>query len=554
MEVSIVNANINQADTGLCIGSAAVLTADSLAGNTFLWSTSETSASIAVAPTVSSSYSVQVSDGIGTCSDSVTVLVSDMQLSMATQDVSCAGGSDGTVTVTPTNGLGAYSYTWNTLDSVAGLTGLPAAVYSVTVLDSLGCSASDSAVITEPGLIVLNAFVNNVLCNGDLAGSIDLTVAGGTTPYLYSWLSGQTTEDLNGLAAGTYAVQVTDINGCQDSLTATIGEPPALTVIPVVTNAPCGGATGNNGAIDLTVSGGTLAYTYVWGHGPTTEDLTLLSGGTYDVMVIDGNGCQDSLSVTVLQPSALMLSSVVVDVICYGYADGRVDLTVSGGSMPYVYSWDNGEATEDILSLLAGVYIVTVTDSNMCTAILVDTVDQPAQIMTGLISGNAAPVEFSTETYSVVQNAGSTYQWIVDGGTIQTGNGTIQISVLWGNSGLPLHQVAVYEIDDNGCIGDTVYLPVTVSFVPGFSENVILNTLTVYPNPVQHMVIVEFRQTLDHGLLVINAADGKLIYRETISDAKTIAADMSPFADGLYFLEVTDDDGGRVVRRFVVGK
>ncbi|MBL4578209.1 MAG: hypothetical protein JKX74_07015, partial [Flavobacteriales bacterium] len=217
VEVSIVNANINQADTGLCIGSAAVLTADSVAGNTFLWSTSETSASIMVAPTVSSSYSVQVSDGIGTCSDSVTVLVSDMQLSMATQDVSCAGGSDGTVTVTSANGLGAYSYTWNTLDSVAGLTGLPAAIYWVTVLDSLGCSASDSAVITEPGLIVLNAFVNNVLCNGDLAGSIDLTVAGGTIPYLYSWLSGQTTEDLNGLAAGTYAVQVTDINGCQDS-------------------------------------------------------------------------------------------------------------------------------------------------------------------------------------------------------------------------------------------------------------------------------------------------------------------------------------------------
>ena len=133
-----------------------------------------------------------------------------------------------------------------------------------------------------------------------------------------------------------------------------------------LTDVSCFG--GSDGSLDLTAFGGTVPYTYLWSNAATTEDLTGLPAGTYTVTITDANGCTATASTTINQPAAALTASTTqVDVLCYGDATGSVDLTVSGGTIAYSYLWSNAATTEDITSLTAGTYTVTVTDANGCT-------------------------------------------------------------------------------------------------------------------------------------------------------------------------------------------
>ena len=130
----------------------------------------------------------------------------------------------------------------------------------------------------------------NVLCYGGNDGSIDLSVSGGTSPYVYSWSTGAVTEDIFGLSVGSYAVTVTDSNNCSVTLSINISQPLApLSLGTIIQGVSCFG--GNNGEIDLVVNGGTTPYSFIWSNGSTNEDLTNVSTGIYDVNVTDSNGC-----------------------------------------------------------------------------------------------------------------------------------------------------------------------------------------------------------------------------------------------------------------------
>ena len=193
-----------------------------------------------------------------------------------------------------------------------------------------------------------------------------IKAASGGAPYTYNWGGGITTEDRTGLAAGTYSVTVTNTDGCTSSITETITTPSVLAVSASTTQVNCNG--GSTGAIDITVTGGTLPYTYNWGGGVTTEDRTGLAIGNYSVTVTDANGCNGILPITITQPTALNLSTVITQVTCVGGSDGAIDLTVTGGTSPYTYNWGGGVTTQDRTGLAAGTYSVIVTDANGCTA------------------------------------------------------------------------------------------------------------------------------------------------------------------------------------------
>ena len=179
-------------------------------------------------------------------------------------------------------------------------------------------------------------------------------MAGGTAPYTYSWNTTpvQTTEDLSSLQAGSYAVAVTDDNGCSTTASATITEPTqALSASTTQTNVLCYGNT--TGSIDLTVAGGTAPYTYLWNTTPvqTTEDLSNLAAGTYTATITDDNGCSTTASVTLSQPASGMVASTTqTDVLCNGNTTGSIDLTVTGGTGTYTYSWNTTpvQTTEDL--------------------------------------------------------------------------------------------------------------------------------------------------------------------------------------------------------------
>jgi hypothetical protein len=234
------------------------------------------------------------------------------------------------------------------------------------------------------------------------------------------WSNGQTTANISNLSPATYTVTVTDQNACtkQSSATVTSANAPVIS-LPVITNVSC--FAGSNGAISLTVTGGTAPLTYLWSNSATTKNISGLTVGTYTITVTDANSCSTSSTYTVSEPAAISLSNVVTDVSCNGGANGIIDLSVAGGIAPYSYLWSNSKTTQDINLLIAGVYTVTVTDANSCTAQKSITVTQPSVISAigtvtnvkcnGQTNGSIAlSVSGGTASYSFLWNTGSTSQ------------------------------------------------------------------------------------------------------------------------------------------------
>jgi hypothetical protein len=322
-----------------------------------------------------------------TISASFSVL---MTLSESHTNVSCNGGANGAINLTVNGGTGPFTYAWSNGATTEDISGLTAGPYSVTVTDANACTANLNASITEPPALLLTETHVNVTTCGGTNGSIDLTVAGGTPPYSYAWSNGPTTEDISGLGIGTYTVTVTDAHSCSDQKTVSITAPGAPTLGETHTNVSCNG--GADGAVDLTVNGGTGPFTYAWSNGATTEDVSGLTAGPYNVTVTDANSCSAVLGVTITEPTLLALSETHVNV-CTGGSDGSIDLTVGGGTPPYTYLWSNGATTEDLSGLTAGPYSVTVTDANSCTKGLSATIEvgQFAIVATASTGGTVTP-------------------------------------------------------------------------------------------------------------------------------------------------------------------
>jgi hypothetical protein len=242
---------------------------------------------------------------------------------------------------------------------------------------------------------------------------VNISVSGGAAPYTYSWTSGATTQDISGRTAGTYTVTVTDANGCVKTATYTITQPAApVTISAVVTNTCSGSSTGS---INLTVTGGSGTYTYLWNNNATTQNRSNLSSGTYTVTVTDNKGCSASASYTITQPSSTInVTGVVTNVSCNNGSNGAINITVSGGAAPYSYSWcaasswssGSGNATtEDRTGLDAGQYTVQVTDANGCKKTTTFTVTEPTAI-NGNISVSPAITVTNGQAYTIYKGYG----------------------------------------------------------------------------------------------------------------------------------------------------
>jgi hypothetical protein len=124
------------------------------------------------------------------------------------------------------------------------------------------------------------------------------------------------------------------------------------------------------------VSGGASPYVYYWSNGETTEDISNLFSGTYWVIIADANNCYFTGNIiTIISPPEIQLSGVVTSPVAIGGSNGSIDLSVSGGTPPYVYSWSNGATSEDITGLTAGIYYAYVTDVMGCSGYSLYTVN-----------------------------------------------------------------------------------------------------------------------------------------------------------------------------------
>ncbi|MFO7879954.1 MAG: PKD domain-containing protein [Bacteroidota bacterium] len=416
-----------------------------------------------------------ITDSVGCLhEDSVFIDEPDEPLSMSYEftNVSCHGGYDGALDVTAAGGTPPYYYEWDNGMLTEDLMNIPAGNYTITITDANGCDLSHTMVVIEPEPVVANIQAEDVSCHGFENGSIDLSVTGGTPPYDYQWNNGDGIEDLEDVEAGIYIVTITDQNNCQTYAYVQIDEPDLpLTAEIEHEDVRCYGE--GNGWAEVNVYGGTEPYYYHWSNGEIGQSIDTLDPGTYAVSITDNHDCVAYDTVEIIEPDAPLSASITAtDASCGGYSDGSVEITASGGTPPYHYSWSNGSWEEDLQNVPAGVYTVTLTDDHYCHFVISDTVMQPEPITT-------VALDDPTICYGQTDTIGF---------NMITG-GVPPYDVFWTHHGMMGDPIEVYPqetteygafvLDATGCISDTSYFTVTV--LDSLEFDVIANRDTVCP-------------------------------------------------------------------------
>ena len=446
---SITTSNYNGVNIscfGLADGSIDLTINDGTQPFSYLWNNNETTEDIDSLQT--GTYIVSIIDANGcTLQDSVTLVEPDDIVinSTDTTIISCNGVEDGAFTVQAIGGVPTFTYTWSDGQTGPTADNLGFGTYIVVATDINGCQDSIPLLLTEPAILDASVVqATDVICFGESNGIIDVNVLGGTFPYTYDWSNDSTTQDLNGVPVGVYSLEVTDANGCTDTLSVSLDEPNQLTLaIDTVIDATCSGA--EDGEATVQASGGTAPYTYTWPNlnisGPTAGGL---SAGVYEVQVVDGNGCLWSLNVAIGQPTSIEAQlDVQSDVSCNGLADGSALVTASGGSGPYTYLWSNSETDSLATGFAAGTHTVTVADAGGCDTTLTFVIDQPSVMV----------IDVDT-LYNLTCNGVNNGQAEVD-----VAGGTSPYNVTWSNSdvgyvadNLGAGPHTAYVTDGNGCL------------------------------------------------------------------------------------------------------
>lgn len=313
-----------------------------------------------------------------------------ISLAVSHNDILCNGGTTEIASVA-SGGTGVLDYSWDSGESGSVISGKTGGTYILTVTDALGCNETDSVTVTEPTPLVARVADGiDPSCAGLDDGALKLFVEGGTAPYFFQWSNGSSRRDQEHLPGGTYTIEVTDANDCLASDTRILTAPSLLTADMIkLSDVSCFG--GNDAGLQVNANGGTPPYNYRWYDSLVTlsntdPQVTSLKRGSYSVEVTDGRDCQVVKNITINQPLRPLQADIIpVPGLCNDQSSGALDLTVQGGSPPYFYTWSSGQTIEDPLSVPAGKYEVTVTDSEGCQYRNKTLLADPEPIRVGLI-------------------------------------------------------------------------------------------------------------------------------------------------------------------------
>lgn len=324
-------------------------------------------------------------------------------------DISCNGANDGEATATPLGGTSPYDYDWNTNDTTQTIDSLSTGSYSVTVTDATGCQASDTTTINQPSPLTATLSKTDVTCSGASNGSASVNVSGGTSPYSYEWSTTptQTSDSAISLGPGNYTVTVTDINNCQMTKSIVVNTVSGIDInVQQQEDVTCFGES--DGSIDVSTNGGNPPYNYIWSNGDSTSSINNLGPGNYSVTVFDQDQCSQDTSFTIIEPDSLALSlENIENVDCKGDETGAIDISTSGGTTPYDYSWSNNSQNEDQIGIAATTYAVTVTDNNSCTDTLNNlTVEALSDLSTSISGTDPSCYNANDGTIEVIVTGG----------------------------------------------------------------------------------------------------------------------------------------------------
>jgi gliding motility-associated-like protein len=295
-------------------------------------------------------------------------------ISLTTTNPTCYNSQNGSISSSVSGGVPNYMYTWSTTSSAPSVSNLSGGTYTLTITDSNGCTQTSSTIVNEPQAITSNPTVNQISCFGLQNGTIQLSISGGISPYTYTWSNQSSSSIISNLTAGVYSVTVTDHNLCSSNYSFTITQPNELVVSHPQSGVLCNGS--NNGFINLSVEGGTPAYSYYWSNGSHAASLQNLSSGAYSYTVTDANNCQQTAIITIHG------STAIVPVIQVDATTQQASITTTGGTPAYTYLWSNQQTDSVITLTLTGLYTATITDANGCTATVTYNNDVPLKIPT----------------------------------------------------------------------------------------------------------------------------------------------------------------------------
>ena len=409
---------------GDATGTATVAVTNGVLPLTYSWSPSGGTTDTATGLTAGT-YTVTVTDAINR-SETATVTLTEPSAivsNLISTGITCNGANDGSITIAPGGGVAPYTVLWSTNDTGMSISGLTPGTYSVTIFDNNGCSITEDVIISEPAVLAATGSHTDVTLYNGTDGSATVTPSGGTAPYTYAWSpSGGTAATASNLTAGTYTVLVTDANGCTTMQSFTIEQPIPLMVDTFShTNVSCYG--GNNGTATVNVIGGNAPYTYLWSpSGGTSPSATGLTAGTYILEITDSTNNVLTHTVVITEPAAIVGTvSNKTGGPCSSTATGSATITVTGGIAPFTYTWSHGVTTGNatLNNLNAGIYNVTITDANGCSASapVSVTIGQPAAIVVSNVN--------TTHVSCFGQNNGSL--------TVSASGGVAPYTYTWSN-------------------------------------------------------------------------------------------------------------------------
>lgn len=426
-------------------------------------------------------YTVTIADG-NNCTETIDVTVNDDAGPTASLDgfldALCFGIPDGSATVLASGGTAPieYSIDLGPFGPTNTFTNLAAGNHTVTIQDDNGCTDDITFTIGQPTQVSFTATPSDVTCNGVCDGEILVNASGGTPPYQYSvdfGLTYSTNNPITGLCAGNQTVVVQDDNGCTVNNNYVINEPTALTATFTPSDASCNGAA--DGSIVVNASGGTAPYDYSIDGAPAQTSATFngLTAGTYQIDVIDDNGCVFTQNVTINEPASVAITLDLNQNSTCSNPNGIVNVSATGGDGNYTFTIDAGSpnATGVFNGLAAGTYTLAVSDGNACSDdITVTVIDEPepvldatvtdvscnggsdGSVLINVISGGTAPFQYSDD--NITFGASNNFTGLSDGTYtfyVEDANGcTDDITV---NVVEPTNAVVNFTPSDNSCFG-----------------------------------------------------------------------------------------------------
>ena len=481
----------------------------SVSGYSYQWSNGETTQDLGDLGAGIYYYSVEDQNGC-ISSDTIEIISPILNIQTSVTDVSCFGGIDGTVSVSVNGSTAPYYIFW---DNNINTNFLSAGTYSYQIIDSIGCSYTDSINVSDADPFVVVENITNVSCNGFNDGEIILDVSGATPPYVVDWFGIPTTN----MSEGTYNFTILDFNNCAYSEIAIVSEPNPINVLNQVVDPTCGNT--NDGSVNLVISGGTPIYYVNWG-GVNPNSLAI---GTYDFIIKDDNNCIDSNSVSLIAESNIQVISSITKISCNSFCDGTIDLQINGGVAPYIVDWFGLNSA----ALCEGIFSYDLIDAVGCTYSDNFMIDSPDSVKL-IINQNGLQLEANASGgVSPYQ-----YEWFNDLGSLVSSQ-NVNIS-----SNGNYYCIA---IDANNCQSDTItYFYSETSFFDSEISN-----FNIYPNPTNDCLNIEF-ESINEQNYSIYLLDllGQKILIDRIFETKgnySHKLDLFEFSKGIYILELKSD-------------